>query len=380
MQDEVDAVENRNTPVMSAGGVGAGRVGDPGFDQLLIMDTLLGAAYTASNRVRFGIEGHGVYASAGTPNGSSNLRFGSLPAKATFGDQSGLGYSGIAQLSTNTFGLMVGSSPHGFPVHSVIGGFRFRPHNGWLTLLGGRDSVKDSLLSYAGARDPVTGARWGGVFSNAITSRFDSAPSSNLYYKTIGEYASVSFSFLQGLHVPNNWGAAGNAGLYWQAVQGLTLGVNVTGMHYDRNLNFFSFGQGGYFSPQQYYLASMPISWYSHKQRFEYQIKFSGGMQYLQQDASPIYPVSPRVTVAAARMYPSLSSMTPNYDADIRMGRRISPHVYLDMFATANNARDYYAESVGFSLKVMVDRVPTSTDLLVNSVPDWTGKQPFAIR
>jgi hypothetical protein len=236
------------------------------------------------------------------------------------------------------------------------------------------------LLSYAGAHDPVTGIRWGGVVSNTVTSRFDSAPSSNLFYKTIGEYASVGFSLIQGLNVPNNWSAAGNAGLYWQAVQGLTFGVNVTGMHYEKNLNFFSFGQGGYFSPQQYYLASVPISWYAHKPRFEYQIRFSGGMQYLQQDASPFYPVSPHSAVVSRGIYPSTSSTIPNYDADIRMGRRISPHVYLDIFATASNARDYYAQSVGFNLKFMVGRIPTGTDLLVNSVPDWTGKQPFAIR
>jgi hypothetical protein len=151
-------------------------------------------------------------------------------------------------------------------------------------------------------------------------------------------------------------------------------------MHYDRNLNFFSFGQGGYFSPQQYYLASVPISWYSHKARLEYQIKFSGGMQYLQQDASPVYPVSPHSAVVSAAVYPSTSSTTPNYDADFRMGYRLSPHLYLDMFATASNARDYYAQSVGFHLKFMIDRIPTSSDLLVNSIPDWTGKQPFAIR
>lgn len=380
MQDEVDAVENRNTPAIGTGGTGAGRVGVPGFSQLIIADTLVGAAYTASDRVRLGIEGHAVYASAGAPDGSSNLRFGTLPAKIAFGKQFGVGYSGIAEVSTNTFGLMVGSSPHGFPVHNLIGGIRFRPHNRWLTLLGVRDSLKDSFLSYAGAHDPVTGIRWGGVVSNTVTSKFDSAPSSNLFYKTIGEYASVSFSLIQGLHVPNNWSAAGNAGVYWQAVQGLTLGVNVTAMHYDKNLNFFSFGQGGYFSPQQYYVASAPISWYSHKQRFEYQIKFSGGMQYLQQDASPFYPISPHVTVVSPRIYPSTSSTTPSYDADFRMGRRISPHLYLDMFATASNARDYYAQSIGFNLKFMVDRIPTGNDLLVNSVPDWTGKQPFAIR
>ena len=380
LQDEVEVVENRNTPLISTGGTGTGRIGDPGFDQLIIADTLLGAAYTASDRVRFGVEGHAVYANSGSPDGSSSFMFGTLPAKKAFGDQSSFGYSGIAELSTKTFGMAAGTSPRGFAIHNMIGGVRFRPHNGWFTLLGLRDSVKDSLLSYAGAHDPVTGIRWGGVVSNTVASRFDSAPLSNLFYKTIGEYGSVSFSFIHGLHVPNNWSAAGNAGLYWQVVQGLTLGVNATGMHYDKNLRFFSFGQGGYFSPQQYYLASVPISWYAHKPRFEYQIKFSGGMQYLQQDASLFYPVSPHSAVVSHGVYPSANSLTPNYDADIRMGRRISPHVYLDMFATANNARDYYAQSVGFNLKFMVDRIPTSTDLLVNSIPDWTGKQPFAIR
>jgi tetratricopeptide (TPR) repeat protein len=380
IQDEVDVVEDRNTPLISTGITGTGRVGNPGFDRLIIADTLLGAAYTASDRLRIGVESHAVYANAGTPDGSSNLMFGTLPAKTAFGEQSSMGFSGIAQLSTSTFGLAVGSSPHGFAVHNLIGGIRFRPHNGWLTLLGVRDSLKDSFLSYAGAHDPVTGIRWGGVVSNTVTSKFDSAPSSNLFYKTIGEYASVSYSFIQGLHVPNNWSSAGNAGLYWQAVQGLTVGVNATAMHYDKNLNFFSFGQGGYFSPQQYYLASVPISLYSHKQRLEYQIRFSGGMQYLQQDASPVYPVSHHPAFDSPTVYPSTSSTTPNYDADIRMGYRMSPHMYLDLFATANNARDYYSQSVGFNLKFMLNRIPTGTDLLVSSIPDWTGKQPFAIR
>ena len=380
MQDEVEAVDNRNTPFINTGGTGTGRLGDPGFDRLIIGDSLLGAAYTSSNRVRFGVEGHGVFANAGTPDGSSNLMFGTLPAGALFKEQSKIGYSGIAQLSTNTFGLMGGITPQGFAVHNVIGGIRYRPNNKWLTLLGVRDSVKDSLLSYAGAVDPGTGIRWGGVISNTGTVRFDSAPSSNVRYKVIGEYASLSYSFIQGLHVPDNWSASGNAGLYWQMVPGLTLGVNVTGLHYDKNLNFFSFGHGGYFSPQQYYLASIPITWYARKERFEYQVRFSGGVQHLQQDASPFYPVLPGSAVVTPGFYASTSDTTPNYDADIRMGYRLSPHVYLDVFATANNARDYYTQSAGFNLRFMIDRIPTSTDLRVNSIPDWTGKQPFAIR
>src|ERR1700739_981105 len=107
-------------------------------------------------------------------------------------------YAGLAQLSTNTFGVAFGTSPQGFAVHNLIGGVRYRPLNGWLTFEGVRDSVKDSLLSYAGARDPGTGIRWGGVVSNTGMVRFDSAPSSGSVYKRFGEYASGSYSFIQG--------------------------------------------------------------------------------------------------------------------------------------------------------------------------------------
>ena len=58
----------------------------------------------------------------------------------------------------------------------------------------------------------------------------------------------------------------------------------------------------------------------------------------------------------------------------------MAPHIYFDTFATPNNARNYYTQSVGFSLKFTIDPIPTSTDLPVNSIPDWTGKQPYSVR
>jgi Cellulose synthase operon protein C C-terminus (BCSC_C) len=124
----------------------------------------------------------------------------------------------------------------------------------------------------------------------------------------------------------------------------------------------------------------MPIQWYSRHLRFEYQVRFSGGVQYLHQDASPFYPVLPSLGTVTQGIYASNSSTSPNYDADIRMGYRIAPHVYLDTFATANNSRNYYTQSAGFSLRFTLDPIPTSTDLRVNSIPDWTGSQPFSIR
>src|SRR5439155_1688659 len=72
--------------------------------------------------------------------------------------------------------------------------------------------------------------------------------------------------------------------------KGLSLGINLTGMHYQKNLSFFSLGQGGYFSPQEYGLASIPISWFSRHKRFEYEIRASLGAQYFSQERSPFFP------------------------------------------------------------------------------------------
>lgn len=380
MEEEVEAVDDRNTPVVSVGGTGRGRVGDAGIDRLVIDDNVARAAYTFSNRVRFAIEGDGVYAFSGTPDGSASLAFGTLPPYSTFGEQSKNGFGGLAELSTDTFGLAVGTSPQGFPVHHIIGGIRFQPLNGPLSFMGTRDSVKDSLLSYAGSRDPATGLPWGGVVANTGTVNFSTAPRSNAVYQSFGFYASGSYSFLQGFHVPDNWDISANAGLYWQVVQGLTVGLNASGMHYDRNLKYFSFGQGGYFSPQQYYLASVPFSWYSRHPRFEYGIRFSGGMQYLSEGRSLLYPVLPTSTPVVQGYYASDTSTAPNYDLNLRLGYRVAPHVYFSTFATANNARNYYDQSVGFSLNFMVDRIPTHTNLRVKSIPDWKGNEPFSIQ
>ena len=77
------------------------------------------------------------------------------------------GLAGELQLSGRDFGLRFGSTPRGFLVHNLTGGFRFRPAGGPITLLFDRDSVKDTILSYGGAQDPLTHRVWGGVMANS---------------------------------------------------------------------------------------------------------------------------------------------------------------------------------------------------------------------
>src|SRR5438445_9135678 len=284
IQDQIDVVQNRNTSFGDVGSAATGRAGDAGIDRLIIEDGTVGGSVSAGNTVRFGVEAHGVYLFSGTPNGQSKFQFGTLPRGATFGQQTTAGVAGEIQISTATLGLDFGVSPQGFPVENLTGGIRFRPLGGPFTFLAVRDSVKDSLLSYAGVRDPGTGIVWGGVVSDTGTVQFDHKGERN------GGYANASFSYLTGKNVPDNWNASAAAGVYFKVVKGLSVGLNVNGMHYDKNLSFFSLGQGGYFSPQQYGVAAIPISWFSRHKRFEYEIRASLGAQYIQQDSSSFFP------------------------------------------------------------------------------------------
>jgi cellulose synthase operon protein C len=378
IQDEIDVVQDRNTPFVAATNFAAGRAGDPGFNRLIVEDGAMSTFYTATNTVRFGAEGHGVYLFSGTPNGGSGYRFGSLAQGATFDSQSALGYGGDLQLSTNTFGLMFGVTPQGFPVANFIAGLRFRPWNGPFTFTASRDAVKDSLLSYAGVHDPGTGLVYGGVVSSGGTMqlKWDPSPTQNSH---VGAYISGGGAYLQGKNVPDNWQAMGMAGVYARLVKGLTLGIHASGMHYDKNLEYFSLGQGGYFSPQQYGLASIPITYFARHRRFEYRIGASGGVQYISQSVSPFYPTSAGATLPNQGFYASSTHTGPNYNVDFRFGYRVSPHAFFEAFATANNTRNYVYQAAGFSLKFLIRRLPTDTDLHPKSIPDWQGNPPFGV-
>ena len=61
--------------------------------------------------------------------------------------------------------LELGTTPTSFEVSNLVGGLRFRfdSESGALSVGIDRTAVEDSLLSYAGTVDPVSGRTWGGV-------------------------------------------------------------------------------------------------------------------------------------------------------------------------------------------------------------------------
>src|SRR5581483_9815963 len=112
-----------------------------------------------------------------------------------------------------------------------------------------------------------------------------------------GYYVSGGYQYIDGVHVQTNDRVDGDAGAYWRVkdipdMGSLTVGANFFGMHYAHNSFYFTYGQGGYFSPQAYFLANVPVSWTGRRGvNFHYAITAGLGVQAFQDDSSQYYPL-----------------------------------------------------------------------------------------
>ena len=377
IEDDIDVVKNRNTPFAAGGFVFSGRAGDPGLSRLIVRDVTPGGSVTFGDAARVGIDVHSLTLTSGTPNGLSGYRFGTLPLGAQFVEQRASGYTAEVQVAGTHVGASIGTPASEFLTKTWTGGLRLGPATGPLRLIAVRERVKDSLLSYAGERDPGTGVVWGGVVSNAVSIQASHDNEGD------GQYLTLGGSLLRGENVANNWNAEASAGAYWSIGTGgptaLSLGVAGTALHYDKNLSFFSLGHGGYFSPQRFLQGSVPLSWSIRHSRLFWQMQMSPGFQYFTADAAPFYPIGmgPAPAPFTTPVYDDQHRRGATYNVTAHLEYRLTPHLHLSAFGDANNTRDFDSRAIGIALKLLANRLPGTTNLRVRAVPDWRGNQPL---
>ena len=376
IENDIDVVKNRNTPFASGGFVFSGRAGDPGLSRLIVRDVTPGGSVTFGNAVRVGIDVHSLTLTSGTADGVSPYRFGTLPLAAPFLEQQASGYTAEVQIAGTHAGVSVGTPPSEFLVKTWTGGFRLGPPAGPIRLIAVRERVKDSLLSYAGERDPGTGLVWGGVVSNAVSLQ---ASRDN---KGDGAYVVLGGALVRGENVANNWNAEATAGAYWSMSTGgptsLTVGVSATALHYDKNLSFFSLGHGGYFSPQRFLQGSVPLSWSIRHSRLLWQMQLAPGFQYFTADAAPFFPIGIGTAEPFSPLvYDEQQRRGATYNVTAQLEYRLTPHLHFSAFGGANNTRDFDARAFGIALRLLANRLPGTTNLRVRAVPDWRGNQPL---
>jgi cellulose synthase operon protein C len=218
--------------------------------------------------------------------------FGLHPAPPSQ-DANGVGLSLAYQLGWAE--ADVGTSPIGFQQQNLLGGIELSPliaDGVRLRIVGERRAVTDSVLSYAGTRDPATGIAWGGVTRTRGHAQLE---------LSVGEanvYAGGGYAVLDGENVSSNWEYEfGTGGSYpvWRGSQNdeVRLGMDVIYFGYQKNLDFFTLGQGGYFSPQSYFATLLPVKYTAKTNDLTWSIGGSLGYQTYNEHASLVFPNNP---------------------------------------------------------------------------------------
>jgi hypothetical protein len=388
VEAEIAGMGAQLSPYVGSQTILRSRSGQAGFDRLLSQQTNLEASTTLGDSVRMTIIASPVVLDAGTPNSQATIQLGSLGLGTATSPMGASGVGAEVQVATQNFGARLGITPQGFPVENVMGGIQYRPGGGPILITAYRDPITDTLLSYAGVRDPGTGQVWGGVLANGVSGLGSwGTPAS-------GIYGGLGYQYIIGTGVANNTREDVSVGSYWRIVTketgALIVGINFSGMHYQKNLRYFTLGQGGYFSPQSYLLFNVPVHWQgSYHSRFEYSADASLGSQHFQEDSSPLFPLLPPPASTSPShskigstisYYPSMVSTGANYSMVLKSGYRLNANWLLGGFVDFNNTQNYVSKTFGFYVRYQFRPMPFNSSTSSGNLPDWNALRSLVLK
>ncbi len=285
-----------------------GRSGAEGLAQLFDFEAPVEASFSPNGYGRLRVVVTPTVLASGHTNAANTRLFGTNPLVASTTAVSSGHTSTAAGAGLDvgySYGIVsadIGTTPLGFRQSNVVGGIEVAPHitsTMVLHVLGERRAVTDSTLSYAGLRDPQTGEGWGGVTRNRGHVQLDGSVG------TISYYAGAGGAGLFGHNVKSNSEVEAGAGfslpVYDTPTQEVRTGLNLVYFGYSRNLGNFTLGSGGYFSPQQFFAALVPVT---YRQQLTpdlvYTVGASIGVQTFRAKSSDVFPNNPALQAQLA--------------------------------------------------------------------------------
>ncbi|MDB5378039.1 MAG: hypothetical protein JWR00_2485, partial [Rubritepida sp.] len=333
------------------------RSGTRGLDRLQEISGMAEAEVTPpgiGGRLAATVTGYSLDSSSIATDRNTLQRFGTNAANGTSATPrttaAGVGV-GATYRRGDVFRADIGSSPLGFPTTTILGGLEIAPQIGSvrLRLTGERRSVTDSVLSWAGLRDSVSGRSWGAVVRSGGRAQME-IPVGPGY-----AYVGGGYSVFEGQNVADNNRAEAGAGFAFPVIgsitQGLTIGTDLVYFGYERNQRAFTYGNGGYFSPQSFTSVNLPVDYRGRSGDFSYRMGGTVGYAVFRESASPLYPNDPglqRQVVARAQTDATVLTNTPGQSRQTFVGGlrgdvdyAITPRINLGAIFRFDKSADY---------------------------------------
>jgi hypothetical protein len=191
-----------------------------------------------------------------------------------------------------------------------------------------------------------------------------------------GLYVNLEGGTLTGYHVEHNTVFDGTMGAYWRVYVrpgygSLNVGASFFGSHYQYNELGYSYGLGGYFSPEAYFLAGVPVTWTGHyMDKWHYSIDGAVGVQAFQEDRNAFFPLDPPLMTSVASLPPTGPGLSPylpittdaglNYNVVAKGSYHIKNHWFLGGYLSGNNTNNYNTITGGFFVRYLFhEQFPT---------------------
>ncbi len=122
-----------------------------------------------------------------------------------------------------------------------------------------------------------------------------------------------------------------------------SIGPSFNYQHFDKNLSHFTFGHGGYFSPEHYYNIGAGINFLTEEgQSFIVRGRFTAGFQGIKEAASPWFPLINKKLGSYAATHSSGEAL----DFELKGAWLMTPNIQLGSgvaFRKTNGYQDYTA-------------------------------------
>jgi hypothetical protein len=325
-------------------------------------------------------------------------------AQRAEGLAAGLGWAaGKQQADLGVVGL-------GMPVTRWVGGWRWddwQADGRHLGIEASRRAETGTLLAWAGAVDPVSGQTWGGVTRSALTLRAgltllstgsDAAaaeaaatdqattdhtvqrPSRSGLAAVLDEISigtSLRLGRLEGRNVAANslaqWRGSLELGLLARADVRLSTGLTLDLAAYGANQGNYSWGHGGYYSPQRYAALGLPLALDLRGPGWTAALRASIGRSWTDEDSAPWFPTDAAAQAAAG---------DPRYrggpgggtGGSVRAAAewQIAPQWRLGASFAMERSSDYAPRRAGIWLRHGLGRQPAQADFPLRAPGSYT--------